>query len=179
MSSLGPFPTIASLTLGAKRRFKVTRHPEADTTNSTETNTGGSTSSTSGSTSGRTSGSGSVSYSLFLPHNSLLIMHPPMQELYTHEVPKATSQPNSDSRLISHKLGGRTRMNITFRHLRPEYMLSNPTCKCRGGKRKAILKVSVKGEHAGRYYYCCDGTGEETPCNYFQWATWCVLKSGV
>lgn len=60
MSSLGPLPIIAALSLGAARRFKFNKTGQ-----------------------GKHQGN---SYSIQVPHNSLLVMWPPCQEQWTHEV---------------------------------------------------------------------------------------------
>ncbi|EQC41801.1 hypothetical protein, variant [Saprolegnia diclina VS20] len=60
LTDLGPRPTIASLTLGAERVFRIKRLP--------------------------TESYPAQTFNLALPHNSLLIMLPPFQ-LYRHEVP--------------------------------------------------------------------------------------------
>ncbi|KAJ3389249.1 hypothetical protein HDU92_001121 [Lobulomyces angularis] len=59
---IGPHPTIASLTLGAERLFKIKKIPFP--------------------------GSPPETFHVMLPHNSLFVMLPGFQEGYKHEIPK-------------------------------------------------------------------------------------------
>lgn len=73
-----------------------------------------------------------------LPHNSLLIMWPPCQEAWRHEVPRS-------SRISSHPLSGRCRVNLTFRHYKEEWTRRCPRCRC---GRPAMMRCTVsKGSH--------------------------------
>lgn len=91
LSSLGPLPTIASVSLGAGRVFRL--HPadsnvaaKAAAAAATMT-AGGSSGSNSGGQDGGGGGGRVVSsIDIQLPHNSLLIMWPPTQEEWKHEV---------------------------------------------------------------------------------------------
>ncbi|PLW22363.1 hypothetical protein PCASD_02838 [Puccinia coronata f. sp. avenae] len=101
LTYLGPYPTIASLSLGTTRQFRLRpvanmhqRDPEPMRT-----------------------------FSISLPHNSLLVMHGGCQERYKHCIPPQTSldvfknplEP-TDTRI--------ERINITFRFYRPDFQPS-------------------------------------------------------
>ncbi|KAA1099404.1 hypothetical protein PGT21_006404 [Puccinia graminis f. sp. tritici] len=99
LTYLGPYPTIASLSLGTTRQFRL--RPVA---NILETETA----------------EPLRTYSMSLPHNSLLVMHGGCQERYKHCIPPQPSldvfknplQP-TDTRI--------ERINITFRFYRPDF----------------------------------------------------------
>ncbi|KAG0273792.1 hypothetical protein BGZ95_010396 [Linnemannia exigua] len=86
LTYLGPRPTIGSLTLGVTRFFRIrkvipdAKHPD---------------------TAGQL-------ISIALPHNSLCIMWPPMQEEWKHEIPPVPT-------VTPHPISGTARINITFR----------------------------------------------------------------
>lgn len=63
LTQLGPRPTIASLSLGAGRLFRLHRAGAVDA-----------------------SADGAMVVDVVLPHNSLFIMYAPAQELWRHEV---------------------------------------------------------------------------------------------
>ncbi|KAI9144940.1 hypothetical protein BKA69DRAFT_645758 [Paraphysoderma sedebokerense] len=141
LTNLGPFPTIASLSLGATRQFRLRQIHSDDPENAT-----------------------SQIYSIPLPHNSLLIMWPPCQELYRHAVlscPPTALQP--------HPISGTKRINLTFRLFRSEYA-NPPLCHCR---IQAILRVVMdyNSQHRGRYFYSCDGgkVNNGNSCKFFKW----------
>ncbi|KAH8922697.1 hypothetical protein BT69DRAFT_1242913 [Atractiella rhizophila] len=122
LTYLGPYPTIASLTLGVERNFRLrSQVPTSDSSFVSAT---------------------ARTYNLPLPHNSLLIMHAGCQENFKHSVP--------EMRVVdTFKLGDKTyteRINactITFRFYRPDFAPSpspstpstkifngTPKCKC-------------------------------------------------
>ncbi|WAQ88667.1 hypothetical protein PtA15_10A86 [Puccinia triticina] len=147
LTYLGPYPTIASLSLGTTRQFRL--RPVANILES-ETEP-------------------LRTYSISLPHNSLLVMHGGCQERYKHCIPPQPSldvfkNPNqpTDTRI--------ERINITFRFYRPDFRPSrsipipNPsssdpsvipqestevrvTPRCRCGI-PAILRADQKGKVA-------------------------------
>lgn len=96
-----------------------------------------------------------------LPHNTLVIMWPPMQEAWKHEVPKCKS-------VESHYIAGKSRINLTFRRLKPEWAEQAPCCRC---GQQAVLKASLPSSAASqqRYYYTCDNT-KGPGCGFFSWA---------
>ncbi|ETW00547.1 hypothetical protein, variant 1 [Aphanomyces invadans] len=121
MTELGPRPTIASLTLGAERIFRIKRL--ATDTMPAQT------------------------FNVQLPHNSLLIMFPPFQEFYRHEVP-----PQQPWQVKAHPVARETRVNITFRMMRSNYVRHMPRCHC--GK-VAVLRTANRPakRHVGEYFY--------------------------
>ncbi|KAG0225650.1 hypothetical protein BGW41_004597 [Actinomortierella wolfii] len=141
LTYLGPRPTIASLTLGATRFFRIrkvipdAKHPD---------------------TAGQM-------INIALPHNSLLIMWPPMQEEWKHEVPpQATITP--------HPVSGTSRINITYRLRRPEFSAKNtPRCHC--GVAMVLRCVFKNKANYGKYFYMCYAAGsqEGRTCGQFQW----------
>ncbi|KND01640.1 uncharacterized protein SPPG_03435 [Spizellomyces punctatus DAOM BR117] len=144
MTYIGPRPTIGSLTLGATRPFRVRRIR-------------------------RPGGPVPQTFNIMLPHNSLLIMLPPMQEEYKHEVPKCNPK-----LLIQHPISKDTRINLTFRVARPEYRDNIPVCRC--GNPTELRVVIKKESNLGRYFYMCAGGGNETSgiesgsnCGFFEW----------
>ncbi|RHY29000.1 hypothetical protein DYB32_005538 [Aphanomyces invadans] len=136
MTELGPRPTIASLTLGAERIFRIKRL--ATDTMPAQT------------------------FNVQLPHNSLLIMFPPFQEFYRHEVP-----PQQPWQVKAHPVARETRVNITFRMMRSNYVRHMPRCHC--GK-VAVLRTANRPakRHVGEYFYMCAGS-VPTSCTYFCW----------
>ncbi|KAK9805888.1 hypothetical protein WJX73_001594 [Symbiochloris irregularis] len=96
LTQLGPRPTIASLSLGASRLFRVRRAGTVDAA-----------------AEGREPAVELAD--LMLPHNTLVIMFPPTQEEWRHEVPKTKSQ------CKPHPASGTARLNLTFRSLKPEW----------------------------------------------------------
>lgn len=108
ISRLGPCAIIASLSLGAGRDFKL-KH--------------------------RTNG---AEARIMLNHGDVLIMWPPCQEEWVHEVPAMPMQSVADHN------GRSDRVNWTFRMEREEWFSRTPDCDCPAGpdgeKRKAWLK---------------------------------------
>lgn len=83
LSNLGPLPTIASLSLGAGRVFRL--HP-ADASVGAMAATAAAAAGGVGSGAGSSRAAAVSSIDIHLPHNSLLIMWPPTQEQWKHEV---------------------------------------------------------------------------------------------
>ncbi|DBA81837.1 hypothetical protein WJX77_008979 [Trebouxia sp. C0004] len=96
-----------------------------------------------------------------LPHNTLVIMWPPMQEAWKHEVPKC-------KHVASHPIAGKARINLTFRRLKPEWAEKAPCCRC---NQQAVLKASLSSSATSqqRYYFACDNT-KGPGCGFFSWA---------
>ncbi|KAJ2994511.1 hypothetical protein HDV02_001532 [Globomyces sp. JEL0801] len=135
---IGPWPVIASLTLGASRTFRLRRNQLLDRPAQT--------------------------YDVLLEHNHLLIMFPPTQEHYKHEVPKVGSHLNTTrGTLVSHPIAGQSRINLTFRMARPEYSDQIPDCLCRVPSE--LRPVTKKQATLGKYFYLC-GKGQ---CGFFKW----------
>ncbi|KAF8983411.1 hypothetical protein BGZ46_010329 [Entomortierella lignicola] len=141
LTYLGPRPTIGSLTLGATRFFRIRKViPDAK----------------------RPYTAGQL-ISIALPHNSLCIMWPPMQEEWKHEVPpQATVTP--------HPISGTARINITFRLRREGFSpAETPVCKC--GVAMVLRCVFKNRANYGRYFYMCyaSGSNEGRSCGEFHW----------
>ncbi|KAI9100973.1 hypothetical protein DFS34DRAFT_578036 [Phlyctochytrium arcticum] len=137
MTYTGPRATIGSLTLGAERAFRVRgipRPPSSDKEDQEDRRL--------------------QTFNIFLPHNSLLIMFPPMQERFRHSIPKCSSK-----LLKSHPLSKDTRINLTFRVARPEYRDHIPKCYC---NIPSELRIVIKQEGTlGKYFYMCGGGGKQ------------------
>ena len=91
LGAIGPRPTIASLSLGVARSFRLKRSVALGDDHFHR---------------------GTIS--IRLPHNSLLIMHPPCQELYQHSIPPV-------SVLSSHPISLSSQINLTFHMFHPEW----------------------------------------------------------
>ncbi|KAK5671347.1 hypothetical protein QVD99_002067 [Batrachochytrium dendrobatidis] len=149
LTYIGPRPVIASLTLGAARVFRVRRL--------------------------RNTGMPSQTYDILLPHNSLLIMWPPMQECFKHELPPVSeSLVRRTGTLISHPLSGDTRINLTFRMVRRDVVEQIPICKC--GSPAEMRCVIKKMDARGQYFWICSGglgpnviDGTIRQCGFFKW----------
>lgn len=131
LTYLGPYPTIASLSLGTGRQFRLRAVRNLNDPLAPPPRT----------------------YSIFLPHNSLMIMHGSCQERYKHCIPKQTSidvfKPLSNSESYIE------RINITFRFYRPDFRpsrvnkatpdenLGTPRCHC---GIPTILRADQKGK---------------------------------
>ncbi|KAI8054332.1 hypothetical protein BDF22DRAFT_678581 [Syncephalis plumigaleata] len=138
LTYLGPMPTIASLSLGAGRPFRLQSYALASST------------------------TGAKTYSIYLPHNSLLLMHPPTQEQWRHQIPAAPVHP--------HPLAGLTRINITFRHYRRDQALSGiPRCSC--NLPCQLRSVTRREKNFGKYFYCCQAAYSQQgrQCSFFAW----------
>jgi hypothetical protein len=144
-------PTIASLTLGAERIFRVKKIVPDDNEPST--------------------------FDIALPHNSLLIMLPPFQVLkiinfqeeYKHEIPKCKA-----SGIKPNRLSKAVRINLTFRVARSNYCKSVIFCKC--GNPCDLRTVTKKEKNRGRYFYMCASSGSTIlnkpmgySCGHFEW----------
>lgn len=136
-------PTIGSLTLGAERIFRIKKIISDD--------------------------DGPSTFDVSLPHNSLLIMLPPFQEEYKHEVPKCKK-----TLIKQHDLSGDVRINLTFRVARSRYCKDVVYCKC--GNPCDLRTVSKKEKNRGRYFYMCASSGSSIinrpmgySCGHFEW----------
>eukprot|EP00928_Gymnodinium_smaydae_P079074 TRINITY_DN63096_c0_g1_i1.p1 TRINITY_DN63096_c0_g1~~TRINITY_DN63096_c0_g1_i1.p1 ORF type:complete len:675 (+),score=44.78 TRINITY_DN63096_c0_g1_i1:43-2025(+) len=145
VESIGPWATVSSFTLGAARQFRMKPVGLIRT---------------------KDSGGGHISsYSIRLPHNSLLIMWEGFQEFWRHEVPK-------DKGLKTHPIAGPGRLNFTLRRSVGCVLGRRPTCKCGGKARlKPVLKETSR--YRGRYFWSCPNprvrTGQYSTCDFFKW----------
>ncbi|GAO48610.1 hypothetical protein SAICODRAFT_31046 [Saitoella complicata NRRL Y-17804] len=139
LTYLGPHCVIASLSLGVEREFRIRKTTPGV----------------------KNADSAARALSIHLPDNSLLIMHPPMQETYKHSIHPART-------LTPHPIIGTSRINITYRMYRKSYVPPDGGKKCRCGVT-AVLKTVMKQEkNAGRWCWMCDN--REKPCGFFEWA---------
>lgn len=141
---IGPWAIVASVTFGAARQFRM--KPVAQI--ATE----------------REGGGRITSFSIRLPHNSLLVCWEGFQEFWRHEVPK-------DKGLTSHSISGPARLNFTFRKSVGAVAARKPMCHC---GRKADLKPVLKAsENRGRYFWSCRNPrvkkGTYRTCDFFKW----------
>ncbi|KAJ1978605.1 hypothetical protein H4R35_001830 [Dimargaris xerosporica] len=140
LTRIGPAPTIASLSLGVTRQFRIRRIPTT-----------------------YASGIREPTYDVDLPHNTLLVMMPPMQEQYQHSIARFTP-------IDRHPVSDDMRINLTFRYYRPEYAAEH-TPRCRCGVPCELNVVTRTQETLGRYYYICtaDAAHGGPKCGFFQW----------
>ncbi|KII88685.1 hypothetical protein PLICRDRAFT_41894 [Plicaturopsis crispa FD-325 SS-3] len=158
LTYLGPYPTIASLSLGTSRVFRLREVVPTHEKDSRSART----------------------YNIPLPHNSLTIMHASVQERFKHSIPPQPAidmyhptfpPPPSLSQEYTPFEPSNCRINITFRFYRPDFKPSStPRCKC---GVPTILKPDMKNRHEGstdRYWWTCyagaqnDGKG----CNFWK-----------
>ena len=117
---------------------------------------------------------------------SLLIMWPPCQEEWQHQVPRA-----SERRMLQHPISGKVRVNLTFRHFCHDFASWTPVCWCKPPQLCRLRTVRKAGPHLGRYFYMCSAAPDrvtrmlasssasgvtgppEKPkrCQFFQWLT--------
>ena len=144
LTKIGKLPTIASLSLGALRRLRLSKKRLGPTT------------------ARDAAASGTVvGCDIFQPHNTLVLMLPPCQERWTHEVPR--EGPGSFVSMTNSRNGisGEARINITFRM---DVMgLQVPECSC--GER-AVMKSRLESDGTCRYYYACNSRSRE-PCRFY------------
>ncbi|KAI5776104.1 hypothetical protein EDC01DRAFT_782014, partial [Geopyxis carbonaria] len=95
-------------------------------------------------------GRGTGQYALHLPHNSLLVMLPGMQEEWKHSVHPAR-------RVDVHPVAGEVRINVTYRCYRPSLRPAvSPRCACVSdgvgayGGYRAVTDVGKVGEDGER-----------------------------
>ncbi|KAI0362284.1 hypothetical protein OH77DRAFT_1491708 [Trametes cingulata] len=139
LTHLGPYPTIASLSLGVSRTFRLREVIPTDEKDHRTART----------------------LDIPLRHNSLVIMHPPTQETYKHCVPPQSSidifhppfpPPSSltDDKLELAPLqkASIARINVTFRFFRPDFHSRTiPRCKC---GIPCILRPDMKNRYPER-----------------------------
>ncbi|KAJ6547042.1 hypothetical protein B0H19DRAFT_1211739 [Mycena capillaripes] len=153
LTYLGPYTTIASLSLGTRRVFSLREVIPSEEKSSRRART----------------------FNIPLPHNSLTIMHASCQEKFKHSIPPQNAidiyrptHPKSPGGIIE---PSNCRINITFRFYRPDFRPDSiPRCKC---DVPTILRPDMKNRVDGktdRYWWSCyagaqnDGKG----CNFWQ-----------
>ncbi|EIN07726.1 hypothetical protein PUNSTDRAFT_88376 [Punctularia strigosozonata HHB-11173 SS5] len=142
LTYLGPYPTIASLSLGTRRVFRLREVIPTDEIGTRQART----------------------FNIPLPHNSLIIMHATTQEKFKHAIPPQTSIdlyrpsfPHPDRPEVPIEPSN-ARINITFRFYRPDFAAHlTPRCKC---GVPMILRPDMKhrmGDCPDRYWWACYG----------------------
>lgn len=101
LTSLGPRPLVAGLSLGAQRPFQLKPRP------------------------GSPGGERWKGVEVLLPHNSLLIMKPGTMEYWLHGLPAV-----GPARVGHHPMAGLHRISLTFRMERPGVAARAPQCDC-------------------------------------------------
>ncbi|KAF8328884.1 uncharacterized protein EI90DRAFT_1487495 [Cantharellus anzutake] len=151
LTYLGPYPTIASLSLGTTRTFRLREVIPAANKEKRQAQT----------------------FDIPLPHNSLLIMHPPTQEFFKHSIPTVKSidtfRPNHPRILGEDTRKYNERINITFRFYRPDFQPTFiPRCHCEGNI-PMTLKSNQKrrGEDASFFWQCQAGAQNEGKTCYY------------
>ncbi|KAH7909716.1 hypothetical protein BJ138DRAFT_1136458 [Hygrophoropsis aurantiaca] len=140
LTYLGPYPTIASLSLGTSRIFRLREVIPSEEISTRRART----------------------FNIPLAHNSLTIMHAATQETFKHAIPP---QPTIDlykplyphpSEPFDPPQPSNCRINITFRFYRPDFHpKSIPRCKC---DVPTILRPDMKNRHDGKtdqYWWTC------------------------
>ncbi|KAI0035729.1 hypothetical protein K488DRAFT_20958, partial [Vararia minispora EC-137] len=152
LTALGPYATIASLSLGSQRTFRLREVIPVDERDQRAART----------------------YNIPLPHNSLLIMHGSTQERFKHTIPPQSvldrfhpAFPPPPSLPALSFDPAICRVNITFRFYRPDFHPDSvPHCKC---GEAAMLRPDMKklqrvdtfgkgpghGEGEFRYWWSC------------------------
>merc|ERR1712241_606988 len=108
--------------------------------------------------------------SVYLPHNSAVIMWNDAQELWEHSIPKCGSKKyrSSSSSIIEHPQVGCKRISLTFRMRKqlPSHILQN---KCYCGK-----PAGLKCNKNGKYYFFCEpyGKNKHETCNFWKPCSW-------
>lgn len=125
LTYIGPHCTIASLSLGATREFRVRKQYCSDDATSRF----------------------NTIYSIPLPHNTLLIMHAGFQEEFKHCV-------SSTTELIPHPVSGTLRVNLTYRHYLPRYKDHIPQCELCHSPME-LRRVFKDPRTRGRYVWMC------------------------
>ncbi|KAI0780770.1 hypothetical protein BD413DRAFT_500028 [Trametes elegans] len=138
LTYLGPYPTIASLSLGVSRVFRLREVIPLDERDKRAART----------------------YNVPLKHNSLIIMHASTQEVFKHSVPPQTSidmfhppfpppltLADDEEEVSRLKDASNARINITFRFYRPDFNANKtPRCKC---GVPCILRPDMKNRYDG------------------------------
>ncbi|KAG6333602.1 hypothetical protein ID866_5487 [Astraeus odoratus] len=155
LTYLGPYPTIASLSLGTTRTFRLREVVPSDEISTRHART----------------------FNIPLSHNSLIIMHAATQESFKHSIPPQSvldlyrpPYPHPSKPTLASEPSN-CRINITFRFYRPDFSPNSiPRCKC---GVPTILRADMKNRHDGkadRYWWTCyagaqnDGKG----CDYWK-----------
>lgn len=141
LDNIGPLPTIASISLGATRIFRLRK--EYDTGDSKYQG-----------------GSAGTIFNIPLPHNSLLIMLPGTQEEFKHCVPSL-----EDCIVKEHPRYGKLRFNLTFRMKSSNMKGKRPTCPvCHHSMH--MRRMYKDPATRGYYFWLCQ-SDKECPGFYY------------
>jgi len=155
LTYLGPYTTIASLSLGTSRVFRLREVIPTEEAKSRRART----------------------FNIPLTHNSLTIMHASCQEKFKHSIPPQTVIDMFRPPFPKSPGGGgaiepsNCRINITFRFYRPDFRPNSiPQCKC---GVPTILRPDMKNRVDGktdRYWWTCyaGAQNEGKGCNFWQ-----------
>ncbi|KIY43611.1 hypothetical protein FISHEDRAFT_53605 [Fistulina hepatica ATCC 64428] len=153
LTYLGPYATIASLSLGTRRNFRLREVIPTQEKESRHART----------------------FNVSLPHNSLTIMHASCQERFKHSIPpqsvidvyRPAYPPSPDAPIETFN----SRINITFRFYRPDFSSETiPRCKC---GVPTILRPDMKNRVDGKtdkYWWTCyaGAQNEGKGCNFWR-----------
>ncbi|KAI0245093.1 hypothetical protein BJV78DRAFT_1269053 [Lactifluus subvellereus] len=139
LTSLGPYPTIASLSLGTRRVFRLREVIALDEVGKRAAQT----------------------FDVPLPHNSLCIMHASAQERFKHSIPPRSTidrfrppyPPPPDLPELTFDPGN-CRINITFRFFRPDFHPDTIPRSRIGGDGEGSSSES-SGERVTGYWWTC------------------------
>lgn len=150
LSHMGPHSMVAAISVGATREFRVRRNYDNLSMNPEE------------------KADPTQIYSILLPHNSMLVMHPGCQEEFKHCV-QAMNGP-----LELNPISGSARFSLTYRHFPKVYYENLPQCKCKVlmTLRRAFKDVATRG----RYFWTCEKKYLDKDCGTFYWADFNNLK---
>ncbi|KAF8744571.1 2OG-Fe(II) oxygenase superfamily, partial [Rhizoctonia solani] len=161
-----PYPTIASLSLGTTREFRVREVIPKENRLQREART----------------------YIVPLPHNSLVIMHPPCQERFKHTVPSQQAIDMFRPPFPHDAQPSNARINITFRFYRPDFRPhTTPRCACGD---PCVLRADMKGKWKKReqnsseenkeidYFWQCYSSAQNEGKSCGHWRLMDVKKEG-
>lgn len=118
-----------------------------------------------------------------MPHNSLAVMLPPCQELWTHEIVREGGGGGGGG---GGACDGKARVSLTFRRKARDWVDRAPTCEC---GRRCVLKTrrgdapapafalntrsdgvmdAEDGKTPVMYYYTCDPVNGGKPCKFYK-----------
>lgn len=144
LSHIGPHSFVISISLGATREFRLRRNYNNRAQTEAEERMP------------------TTIYSILLPHNSMLIMHPGCQEEFKHCV-QALNRPFDNN-----PISGCARFNLTFRYFPPYFYDNCPKCNC--GMLMTLRRSFKEAKSRGRYFWTCENTYQNKPCGTFHWA---------
>ncbi|KIJ23041.1 hypothetical protein M422DRAFT_196407, partial [Sphaerobolus stellatus SS14] len=137
MTYLGPFPTIASLSLGTTRIFRLREVIPKDEDGKRQAQT----------------------FNIPVAHNTLITMHASTQERFKHCIPQQRAidlfRPPFPPPFPINREVNNCRINITFRFYRPDFRPeTTPRCRC---DVPCVLRANMKGRKAEeiRYFWMC------------------------